>query len=312
MSRLLWSPFLLVWRIVRTRPEILHINTSLNHKSFWRDFGYLLIGKALQRSVVIQVHGGSLERFCQRSPFLRRVSSWAFSISDAVVVLSSVEKRSFEKIPSLKKLLIIPNAIHVEEYQQGCINKRKGDVCRITYLGRLTREKGLFEAIDAMKMVASDPTLDRLEFTMAGSGSAQSDLAARVRELGLESRVKLVEPLFGAQKVKFLRQSDIFLFPSYHEGLPYSVLESLAAGTPVIATRVGGIPDAIVDGVQGLLIDPKDPKQIVDAMRRLAADPALVRKMSQNCLSRSRDMFGLERLSRDFDQLYQSLLPVAT
>jgi glycosyltransferase involved in cell wall biosynthesis len=159
-------------------------------------------------------------------------------------------------------------------------------------------------------MVASDSALDRVELTMAGSGSAHSDLASRIRELGLESRVRLVEPVFGADKVKFLQQSDVFLFPSYHEGLPYSVLESLAAGTPVIATKVGGIPDAVVDGVQGLLIDPKDPKQIVGAIRRLAADPALVRAMSQNCLSRSRDMFGLERLSKQFDQLYQSLIPV--
>jgi glycosyltransferase involved in cell wall biosynthesis len=310
LPRLLWSPFLLVWRILTARPEVLHINTSLNHKSFWRDLGYLLIGRAFQRNVVIQVHGGSLERFCQHSLLLRLVSSWAFSIADAVVVLSSVEKESFEKIPSLKKLLIIPNAIRVEEYQQGSMNMRSGDVCRITYLGRLTREKGLFEAIDAMKMVASDSALDRVELTMAGSGSAHSDLASRIRELGLESRVRLVEPVFGADKVKFLQQSDVFLFPSYHEGLPYSVLESLAAGTPVIATKVGGIPDAVVDGVQGLLIDPKDPKQIVGAIRRLAADPALVRAMSQNCLSRSRDMFGLERLSKQFDQLYQSLIPV--
>lgn len=306
--RLLSSPVLLFWRIIRFRPFLIHLNTSLNHKSFWRDIAYLMIGKVLRRKVIIQIHGGSLGRFCRSSLALRYISSCAFRLADAVVVLSSVEKRNFEKISSLKKLAVIPNAIDIAEYHRESPRKHDGKVRRLAYLGRLTREKGLSEAVAAMKILTSDPVVGEIEFVMAGSGRAREDLMSQIKEMGLGARIRMIEPLFGMDKVRFLRQADVFLFPSYHEGLPYAILESLAAGTPVIASNVGGIPDAVIDGVHGLLIEPRDPVQIADAIRRLASDNNLVRTMSQNCLSWAKENFGLERLSSQFDDLYRSVM----
>ena len=306
--RLVWSPVHLIWRIIRIRPALVHLNTSLNHKGFWRDVVYLLISKVLRRKVIIQIHGGSLDSYCHSSPTLRYVSAVAFRIADAVVVLSSVEKRNFEKISHLKKLAVIPNAVDIRDYVQEFRRKHSGKVRRLGYLGRLTREKGLFEAVAAMKIVAADTDLGDIEFVMAGSGSERKALQSCIEEMGLVGRVRIIDPLFGSDKVNFLQTSDVFLFPSYREGLPYSILESLAAGTPVIASNVGGIPDAVIDGVHGLLIEPRDPVQIADAIRKLASNSHLVRTMSQNCLSRSREFYGLERLATQFDNLYASVL----
>lgn len=306
--RLVWNPVLLIWRIIQLRPSLVHLNTSLNHKSFWRDLGYLMIGKILRRKVIVQIHGGSLERFCDSSPLLQYVSSVVFRIADAVVVLSSAEKRNFEKISNLKKLAVIPNAVDIGEYYQEFPRKHSGKVRRLAYLGRLTREKGLFEAVEAMKIIVADPDLGEVEFVIAGSGPARAALQGRIKELELGVRVTLVDPLFGSEKVNFLQTSDVFLFPSYHEGLPYSILESLAAGTPVIATNVGGIPDAVIDGVHGLLIEPRDPAQIADTIRKLASNSDLVQMMSKNCLSWSQERFGLERLAKDFHELYELII----
>lgn len=308
ISRLVWSPVILIWRIIRIRPALVHLNTSLNHKGFWRDLVYLMIGKVLRRKVIVQIHGGSLERYCHSSPILKYVSSMAFRIADAVVVLSSVEKRNFEKISNLKKLAVIPNAVNIGDYYLESPRNHAGKVRRLTYLGRLTREKGLFEAVAAMKIIAADPNLGEIEFIIAGSGSDRMALENSIKEMGLIHRVRIIDPLFGSEKVRFLQTSDVFLFPSYHEGLPYSILESLAAGTPVIASNVGGIPDAVIDGIHGLLIEPRDPVQIADAIRKLASNSDLVRTMSQNCLSRSREFYGLERLATQFDNLYASVI----
>ncbi len=305
--RLVWSPVLLIWKIIRMRPTLVHLNTSLNHKGFWRDIGYLMISKALRRKVIVQIHGGSLERFCHSSPILRYVSSTVFRIADAVVVLSSAEKRNFEKISNLKKLAVIPNAVNIGDYYRESPRKHTGKVRRLTYLGRLTREKGLFEAVAAMKIIAADSNLGEIELVIAGSGPAQATLETQIEEMGLGTRVKLIGPLFGSDKVRFLQQSDVFIFPSYHEGLPYSILESLAAGTPVIASNVGGIPDAVIHGTHGLLIAPRDPVQIADAIRKLASNGDLVQIMSKNCLSWSQERFGLERLATQFDDLYGSV-----
>jgi len=308
ISRLLSNPFLLIWRIIQLRPLLLHLNTSLNHKSFWRDIGYLMIGKILRRKVIVQIHGGSLERFCHSSSILRYVSSSAFRIADALVVLSTAEKRNFEKISGLKKLVVIPNAVDIAEYHSESQRKHSGKVRRLAYLGRITREKGLFEAVEAMKLIVSDPGVNEIEFVIAGSGNARADLMSQIEEMGVGDHVRMIESLFGKEKVRFLQQADIFLFPSYHEGLPYSILESLAAGTPVIASNVGGIPDAVIDGIHGLLIEPRDPRQIADAIRKLASNDNLVRTMSQNCLSWASENYGLQRLSNQFDELYRSLV----
>jgi glycosyltransferase involved in cell wall biosynthesis len=269
---------------------------------------YLMIAKLFQRKVIYQVHGGSLEKYVGKEGLFWWFADWVFGMSDAVVVLSSAEEANFKKLRRVKRLTVIRNAVDLSEFgsrNEGATSKMGK---RFVYLGRLTREKGLFEALEAMRIVASDPAMKQVELLIAGSGPARNELARRIAEADLDSRVKLVEPVFGAQKVQFLEEADVFLFPSYHEGLPYAVLESLAAGTPVIATRVGGIPDVVVDQVHGVLIDPRDSLQIVEAIKTLASRNDLVTTMSQNCRKRAREEFGLDRLAREFGDLYSYVM----
>jgi len=307
-ARLAWSPFRLIWQIVRLRPAIVHLNSSLNHKAFWRDLTYLTIAKLFRRKVIYQVHGGSLQRFCGNNNLLWWLADRVFGMADAVVVLSSVEEANFRKLRRVQRLAVIRNAVDLREFDRETAHSESKRATRLVYLGRLTREKGLFEALDAMRIVASDPSMTNIEFLIAGSGPARGELAHHIAAANLDASVKLVEPVFGAKKVRFLEEADVFLFPSYHEGLPYSVLESLAAGTPVIATRVGGIPDAVIEGVHGLLIEPRNVLQIVEAIKALVSRSDLVATMSRNCHKWAREEFGLERLAQQFDDLYHDIV----
>jgi len=217
-------------------------------------------------------------------------------------------KDEFEKFGITKRLVVIPNAIDVTDYQRQTERPHSGKVQRLAYLGRLDREKGILEAIEAIYILRSLEQFRDIELSIAGSGPAGEEIVKRVAELGLGDCIKLVGPLFGTAKVDFLRGAELFLFPSYHEGLPYAVLESLAAGTPVIATRVGDIPDVVVDGVHGVLISPKDPGEIVRAVIELGQSQELLQTMSVNCMRLASQKLGLERLARQFDDLYENLL----
>lgn len=311
--RLAISPFHLAWAVLCKSPAVLHVNVSLNYKAFWRDALYVMVGKLLGRRIVYQIHGGSVDQFCGR-PFMRSICGVLFRLPDSVVVISAIQRERFERLFRARRISLIPNAVDLTEFDgEGSPNSpaRASHGLRVLYLARLVREKGVFELLDAMAALRQNPASAGVTLTIAGSGAAYQEVVERVTALGLGGQVRVVGPVQGEGKIRLLQEADAFVLPSYHEGLPYSVLESLACGIPVIATRVGGIPDLVEDGVHGLLIEPRSATAIADAVTKLACDRALLEQMSRACRLRARERYGLDRLSREFDALYRTLIESA-
>jgi glycosyltransferase involved in cell wall biosynthesis len=204
--------------------------------------------------------------------------------------------------------VVIPNAIDLSEYQGVCPKEYRAKVIRLAYIGRLDLDKGLMEAVEAVRILVQERGLKDIEFVIAGSGPAEERLHSRIKEQGLSSYVKLIGATFGAAKMKFWREADILVFPSHHEGLPYTVLESLAAGTPVVASDVGGIPDAVEDGTHGILVKPHDARMLAGAIETLLCDRNRLRRMSAACIERARECYGIERLAQQVAGLYQEML----
>ena len=295
--------------LVRHRPGIVHLNPSMDRKSFWRDLLFLLIAKLFPAKVIYQVHGGTSPQHFFRSRAMTRFLKYVLWLPDAVVVLGSVEKAAYEKFHSFKCLAVIPNAIDVAPYASRPKSRVPG-TARLVYIGRLIDSKGILETLDAMRILLRDGgARPALRFLIAGSGPAEAKLRSHVAAASLSEAVTFVGPVFGEQKLDFWQSADVFVFPTYHqEGLPYTVLESLASGTPVITTRIGNIPDAVRHGSEGLLVEPKDPAAVASALARLLSEPALLEQMSVNCRHTARERFAVDRLARDFSSLYRQLL----
>lgn len=305
--RITTSPFALAWRLLRTWPAVVHLNSALDHKAFWRDVVYLLVSKLFQRKVVFQLHGGSLSELCAGRLMLR-VLRTAFCLPDAIVLLATVEKRDFAELGITKRVVVIPNGVDVSQYRGPVERIHSGKVQRLVYLGRFIRAKGIFEVIEAVGTLRTEEKFRNIELRIAGSGPAREEIERYIGDHGLENCVKLVGSVFGNEKMEFLRGADVFVFPSYHkEGLPYTILESLAAGTPVVTSRVAGIPDIVVDGVHGIMVNTQDPGDIVRAIRQLGQSQDALRKMSTNCVAWAAQKFGLERLANQFGDLYEKV-----
>jgi len=114
--------------------------------------------------------------------------------------------------------------------------------------------------------------------------------------------------VFGNDKVKLLSGADVMVLPSYSEGLPYALLEAMAAGVPVIATPVGAIPDVASDGTHGFLVPPRDGKAIAEALAILAGDREKLSWMSRACRRRIRAAFSIERLAQELSYHYARLI----
>jgi glycosyltransferase involved in cell wall biosynthesis len=303
LARFAFSPAQLALFLLRTRAGVVHLNASLDARGYWRDLVYWGVARLLGRRVVNQVHGGALpqEFFRGNAPLTWLLRRFLVS-SHAVTVLSSAELRAYRGFDRRIRVRLVPNAIDpagLLERERACNRDRP---LRLVYLGRLVREKGLLELMAALALLARAGRAFTLG--IAGSGPLADELAAAARAAGLEAHVRFLGEVFGEDKHRLWLESDVFALPSYAEGLPYSLLEAMAAGCVPVTTRVAAIPDVVRHGEHGLFVPPRDARALARAIAALDDDRERLARMAAACRRRVRAHYTVERLARDLRALY--------
>ncbi len=307
LLRLLLSPFALFATILFRQASVVHINTSLNPRAYWRDLAYLAVARLLRARVVYQVHGGKLPgEFFAGNAVLTGWLRWTLKAPDLVVVLAQVEYEAYRKFVPAQNVVVLPNGIDCRPFAAvPTVMSHPEAPLRLVYVGRLAREKGLYETLQGMRL-ATELGVD-VRLTLGGSGAEEERLRRYAQALGIAPRVTFAGPVFGDDKVRLLCGADVMVLPSYSEGLPYALLESMAAGIPVIATPVGAIPDVMSHGTHGFLVPPRDGKAIAEALAVLAGDRDRLSWMSRACRQRIRAVYSIERLAAQFAHHYATL-----
>jgi sugar transferase (PEP-CTERM/EpsH1 system associated) len=178
------------------------------------------------------------------------------------------------------------------------------DIVAIGTVGRLDPVKDHRGLLEAFRRVAAD---DRAMLLIVGDGPCRADLDRQRRTLGLEQRVHLLGERPDVPVI--LRALDVFTLPSVGEGISNSILEAMATGLPVVATKVGGNPELVEPDVTGMLVAPQSPDALAAALQRYLADPMLVRKHGEAARQRVVREFGLERMLAAYETLYADLFP---
>ncbi len=168
---------------------------------------------------------------------------------------------------------------------------------RILYVGNLRGEKGtkyLIQAVASLTKFNKDIKLELL-----GDGPEKDKLTGMIDDMGLGRHINMHGHITDESRLNsFYRSADMIVLPSLSEGLPKVILEAMANGIPIIATRVGGIPTFIKDGIDGLLIPPADTDAIVNAIQRLASDVELRKRLATNALSKAKQYSKESQLHR--------------
>ena len=297
LLRLLVSPFALFATILFRQVSVVHLNTSLNTRAYWRDVAYLLVAKLLRARVLYQVHGGKLPQdFFAGRPWLTRFLRWTLMLPDVVVLLAKVELDAYRLFIPEQDIAVLPNGIDCRPFSRvPTVQPRRDAPLRLVYIGRLAREKGLYEMLQGLRL-ACDLGVDA-RLVVAGGGEEEKRLQRYAQALGLSQRVIFAGPVFGDDKVKLMTGADLMLLPSYSEGLPYALLEAMAAGIPVIATPVGAIPDVVIHRTHGYLVPPRDGRAIAEALVLMASDREQLSWMSRACRRRIQAAYSIERLA---------------
>ena len=275
----------LLGHLLRGRVRLVHAHVASNG-SFWRKSVLLGLVRAFGVPTVFHLHGGGFADFAAQTPrnWMQRWIRHSLQASSRVAVLSSSWAQWVQKFAPGAAVVISPNPIHIPTDEQLVSLKRPlGGEGRILYLGLIVPRKGTFDLLEAWQRASRDCPGWRLQ---VGGNGDWDGLRRRADELGISSSLDALGWISGDDKARALAQADLFVLPSYKEGVPMSILEAMAHGVAVVATAVGGTPDIVDHDCDGWLVAPGQVPELAAAMTLLVNDP--VRRARLGCAGRVR------------------------
>ncbi len=288
------------WSLLRGRdaPDIVHLHASAG-SSFHRKAILAAIARRFRKQVVFQIHSGQFVEFYRSGgTALRRLITGTLDRSAAVVVLARVWQEQIGRLTSNAHIVVLPNPVDCDSFA-GRAPDREGDT--LLFMGDLAPHKGVFDLLDAVPLIAAQHAGTRL--VLCGRGDRRA-VWNHARALGIDERVVCPGYVTGREKRARFRQAALYVHPAYYEALGVSLLEALAAGLPVVATAVGGIPEVVESGTNGLLVPPGNAEALAGAVLHLLDDPALCARMARQNRLRARAEFDLPLVVEQLAGLY--------
>jgi glycosyltransferase involved in cell wall biosynthesis len=278
---------------------------------FYPDVVGMLTGAAAGVKVRISVETASHYNVFFSPPYRRLMYRTAMKYVSRIIAVSGEVKNSIiqrERIHS-SRIAVIPNAVDFRLYDpvsNGSNRKKKELHLQNAFpvlgtVARLTHVKGHGVLIRAaVDLVKKYPALHCL---FIGDGELRSDLEKQINEMGLGDHFSFLG--FRKDIPELLYALDIFVLPSLTEGMPNVILEAMACSVPVVATEVGGIPEVIRDGWNGILIPPEDPKKLAGAILKLLEDRSFRSQIGENGRKHVQDQYSLDRQIQCFQKTYE-------
>ena len=296
------------------RPHILHTHTA--KAGAIARAASLLAGDARPRLVLHTFHGHVLKGYfdATRTALFRQVERTLARASDVLVAVSPEVRNELVElgVAPREKFVVIRLGIPLEErlddptadedYRR--LYGIPSGAFVVGWVGRMTGVKdtgAVLEIVNATRERGVDAVL-----CMVGDGPDRERLEQMAHELGIARACYFVG--YQEDVAGYYRLFDAFVLPSVNEGTPVSAIESLASRTPVVANRVGGVPDVVRDGIDGFLVEPGDIEGAAEKLEVLARNPELRARLGEAGRERVLDRYSVPRLVDDVDRLYRALL----
>jgi glycosyltransferase involved in cell wall biosynthesis len=295
-----------LWRALEgIEPTVVHIHFASRGSTLRKMLLAQMVINA-RRPLIMHAHGAGFDKFHRSLPTaLRSMVNRTLQQANLVIALSSQWREFFvrecELAPS--QVAVLPNPVRVPSR---CPDRSGRAEVQFLHLGRLGKRKGAYDLLNSFAALP-EGLRSRARLVLAGDGDVEG-----VRKLaeGLGDRVRVLEWIDAHERDRLLAESDVFVLPSYAEGVPMSLLEAMAAGLPAITTPVGGIPDVFSHGVEGQLVTPGDRAQLTAAMAQYIEDGSARVAAGKRAHERAHG-FDVHAYARRLADLYQRIAPVS-
>ena len=311
------APFGLAASFLAARRVAREVGATILHGHWLVPSGAVVAAAAGALPAVISLHGSDVY-VAERHAAARRVARAALGRVDWLTACSDdLRDRAIAIGADPARAETIPYGVDVDRFRpdpqarataRQAIGAGADDLVLFT-AGRLVRKKGFDYLIDAVGLLA--PRWPGLRLVIGGEGDLDAELRERAGRAGVDGRVSFAGVLSQDEVAAGLAAADVVVMPSIHDdagnvdGLPNTVMEALASGTALVATRVGGIPSVVEDGRTGVLVAERDAQALADALGRLLADPRARTRLGAAARADALALRTWPRVAERFEQVYE-------
>jgi glycosyltransferase involved in cell wall biosynthesis len=269
------------------RRVAVHIHVA-SGAAFWREAAFMGAALAARCPVALQLHGNGYDA----------ASRWFLERAAIVCVPCEAMRTRVRSVARNAAVALVPPpvALDVPEVRE------KSNL--VLFLGRLDASKGIYDLLDAIAAVRA--TVPDVRLVCAGDGD-RVGVARYAERLNIADAVKFTGWVGPSGKRALLEHAAVFALPSYDEALPLGLLEAMSAGIPVVASKVGGIPEVVVDGASGLLVAPGDTASLQRSLSRILCDRALATRLGAAARETARVRAAPERALAALEDVYDAL-----
>lgn len=296
----------------RNNYDIIH-----SHGLGWAGPVSSLVGRILRKKTIVKVAtAGDISGRIVGKKEIPRIFNMArlFFLRQASLLIC-ISSEIFDELRSKgfseNRLIHIPNGVDVDRFKPGDGTRRllPKDRLNIVFSGRVVYRKGIDVLLKAFKQILSchpETHLHILGSSKLQIGDAfEEELRGFVRDNQLEASITFHGDVDNVED--YLKEADIFAFPSRHEGLPNALLEAMACGLPVVATSIGGVVDIVKDGINGILVKPDDVNSFNKALGRLIDSPDLRKNLGTAARRIVEEFYSLEAIAQRYIELYKEM-----
>lgn len=287
--------------IITYKPDIILLNPSMAKKAIFRDSLYLKIGKLLKCKIAIMFHGFHIESIKGKETQIAKL----LNSCEIIFVLANKFKDVLVSWGVKTPIVTTTTQVNDKMIEHFNINSRKGEIKNILYLARVTKAKGIFVALDIFKKLSEK--YPQLNYFIVGNGDDLDNAIVYANKLNIP-QIQFTGGLKGKDVVEAYKNADLYLFTSYHEGMPTSVLEAMAFGLPIITRPVGGLVDFFEEEKMGYLINSDKAQDFIKAFDILIKDKETVSRISTHNHKYATERFLASKVAPKMEQYLNECL----
>lgn len=309
----------LVIKLLIKKPDCIYCSIAQNKTGFLRDSLFIFIGKSLGKKIIVHFHGGAFDLFYRgQSTLFKKYIEFVLKKINKLIVLGELIKKQFENFINKENVFVIYNCIDGKSLDFDTAQNKSSNSAssKILFVGYISKAKGAADLVKAASLIIKNsenkiifrligPIIEKehnIKFIDSPNGAFE-EINRIIENDRLLNSIEIYPNVTNDFKIKSFYDADIFVFPSYSEGFALVILEAMAAGLPIIMSRVGGLMDILKEGENCLFVEPGDYLDLSKKILFLLDNQSLKEKMKQNNIELIKRFFLPERFEKDLEKV---------